>query len=183
MMKERPSALVSKAMTDFDDAKDQAKLSETKEPIEKTIDKLLPSHILFYRDGVSESQYGMVLHEEKPQIVDACKEYFEEVRKTSMAKNRGGLNLRSTWTPKITLIVVTKRHHARFYPTTGNQVNLNVGSVADTRVVTPNHLSFYLQSHASALGTARSALYNVIYDNVGYSANDLQAIVSNDRTF
>lgn len=32
----------------------------------------LPQNILFYRDGVSESQFGMVAYEEKKQIREGC---------------------------------------------------------------------------------------------------------------
>ena len=40
----------------------------------------LPDRILFYRDGVSESQYGMVLHEEKDQIMRRCQAAFDKSR-------------------------------------------------------------------------------------------------------
>ncbi len=63
----------------------------------------LPSHILFYRDGVSESQYGMVKDEELPQIRDGFLRAAEDLR------------IKENKLPQITLIVVGKRHHARFY--------------------------------------------------------------------
>lgn len=59
-----------------------------------------PAKILIYRDGVSESQYKTVLEEELKQIREACKEVY--VRRPQ---------------PKITIVVVGKRHHTRFYPT------------------------------------------------------------------
>lgn len=73
---------------------------------------LFPTHILFYRDGVSESQYGMVRHEELKHIKDGCLAYFKT------AKDNVGLSIPKTfqWNPKVTLLVVMKRHHARFFP-------------------------------------------------------------------
>jgi hypothetical protein len=50
--------------------------------------------------------------------------------------------------------------------------------VADTVVVTPNHISFYLQSHDSPLGTAKNGHYVVIHDDRKFDANSLQDIVS-----
>lgn len=67
----------------------------------------LPDNILIYRDGVGEGQYKIVLEEELPRLRDACrglygKEYVEGSR------------------PRISLIVVGKRHHTRFYQTAQN---------------------------------------------------------------
>ena len=62
----------------------------------------LPKNLLIYRDGVGEGQYQIVLDEELPRLRNACrgiygKEYVEGVY------------------PQISLIVVGKRHHTRFY--------------------------------------------------------------------
>ena len=64
--------------------------------------KKYPANILIYRDGVSEGQYKEVLNYELTQIDEACKDAYK------MAKQ--GL-------PKVTYIVVGKRHHTRFFPT------------------------------------------------------------------
>lgn len=145
----------------------------------------LPKAILFYRDGVSESQFGMVRHEELSQIREGCSDAEALLRKGKKALITKSV---PKWVPKITLIVVIKRHHARFYPagwvseegrTDKKTVhNLPCGTVADTVVVTPNHWSFYLQSHYSGLGTARSALYVVLEDTADYKPRDLQMVVS-----
>ncbi|TGO65639.1 hypothetical protein BELL_1003g00030 [Botrytis elliptica] len=126
----------------------------------------LPEHILFYRDGVSESQYGMVVNDEIPLIKAGCK----------AAGGRGGRG--GNWCPKITLLVVGKRHHTRFFPKLAKNDqynnNLSSGLVIDSGVVTPNHFSFYLQSHDSALGTARSAHYIVIINESDYTPEQIQ---------
>ncbi|KAF8848371.1 Piwi-domain-containing protein [Acephala macrosclerotiorum] len=166
MMSERTRAWVLKARTRNLSGKD-----------------IFPTHILFYRDGVSESQYGMVRHEELKQIKDGCLSYFESARKTV------GLSIPSTfkWNPKITLLVVTKRHHARFFPKVGStdgnadlcKGNLRPGTLADSKVVTPNQIEFYLQSHQSPKGTAKSSHYVVIEDEKKYKIKDLQEITHN----
>ncbi|CAG8982772.1 hypothetical protein HYALB_00001053 [Hymenoscyphus albidus] len=110
----------------------------------------LPEHILFYRDGLGESQYGMVLKKELPQIERAIKEFRENEAIESSLQN-----------PKITLVVVGKRHHTRFFPALQPpdrlEYNLEGGSVIDSGVIDPKRFNFYLQSHDSPLGTAKSA--------------------------
>ena len=80
-----------------------------------------PAKILIYRDGVSEGQYKKVLEDELKQIREACKEIYAHRPP-----------------PQITIVVVGKRHHTRFYPTDartadnkGNPVN---GTVVDRGV-------------------------------------------------
>ena len=82
----------------------------------------LPAHILFYRDGVGEAQYGMVLEEELPQVRSAC---------AKLVARYGGVS------PMITLLVVGKRHHVRFFPDSDQQPshNLPSGTVVDRGVI------------------------------------------------
>src|SRR3954451_21481923 len=84
-----------------------------------------PQHILFYRDGVSESQYGMVIADEIPRIKAGC---------ISAGKK---LKLGDNWTPHLTLLIVGKRHHTRFFPIKDDRngvkdtKNLQAGLVID----------------------------------------------------
>lgn len=136
--------------------------------------KRLPDGILSYRDGVSESQYGMVFKDERPQIEEGCR-----IAGKTLENSDG-------WLPKITLIVVGKRHHTRFFtvsdpPASQTKVkgkNLRAGLVVDSCVVHPKQFSFYLQSHHSPEGTAHSGHYVVIHDTARYTPKDLQEIVS-----
>ena len=147
----------------------------------KEAQRHLPKQILFYRGGVSESQCCMVRHEELPQIRAGCEDALAVVNAGLISE---APRKRS---PKLTLIVVTKRLHARFYPYndiprdeegTDKDRNLSCGVVADTKVVTPNHFSFYLQSHDSPKGTAKNGHYVVIYDDSKFDAKTLHEIVS-----
>ncbi|KAK7458844.1 hypothetical protein VKT23_009853 [Stygiomarasmius scandens] len=119
-----------------------------------------PDSILVYRDGVSEGQFKAVLDSELPLIKKACKE----------------MNIN----PKITLIVVGKRHHIRFFPMSDkqgdNSGNCPAGTVVDTVVAHPTEFDFYLQSHGGLLGTSRSAHYSVLYDENNFSADALQSL-------
>ncbi|KAJ7127311.1 argonaute-like protein [Mycena crocata] len=99
-----------------------------------------PQRIIFYRDGVSNDQFQAVLNEELPQIKNACQL----------------LNIK----PKITLVVVGKRHHIRFSDekTAGNCTS---GTVVDRDIVHPFEFDFYLQSHGPS---GLNKLTKVLYD-------------------
>jgi len=120
-----------------------------------------PKRILFYRDGVSEGQFRQVLEFELPRIKKACE----------------SLNI----DPKITIIVVGKRHHVRFFPKTSDggdrrSGNCFAGTVIDREITHPIEQDFYLQSHAGLLGTSRPAHYNVLYDENNIPADGLQQL-------
>jgi len=121
----------------------------------------LPRHVLFYRDGVSESQYGEVRVKELTQIRAACQ---------AVCTN-------GETPPLVTLVIVGKRHHSRFYSTPESTLNPVSGMVVDTAVVAPRQFNFYLQSHDAPIGTARCAHYVVLQNDSGYNANELQEIV------
>ncbi|KAJ3552095.1 hypothetical protein NM688_g4338 [Phlebia brevispora] len=127
--------------------------------VEKKADRA-PKRIIFYRDGVSEGQFQQVLDQELPQIQKACDE----------------LKIR----PRITMIVVGKRHHVRFFPRNDNEAdrskNCKAGTVVDSDITHPVELDFYLLSHAGLLGTSRPAHYNVLYDDNGFTVDAIQAL-------
>lgn len=119
----------------------------------------LPENILIYRDGVSEGQYSMVLNEELPLLRKGC----ERVYPANDTKR--GL-------PKISIIVVGKRHHTRFYATTEDgkltdrKGNPHHGTVVDRQVTEARNWDFFLQSHHSLQGTARPAHYFIAFDEI-----------------
>jgi len=79
----------------------QVILSQYKDYREKVENKAFDlKRLIFYRDGVSEAEFKQVLEFELPMIKAACEEF--------------GVN------PKITLIIVGKRHHIQFFPTSVN---------------------------------------------------------------
>ncbi|KAG0370845.1 Piwi domain-containing protein [Gamsiella multidivaricata] len=119
-----------------------------------------PERILFYRDGVSEGQFGEVLASEVAALKAACQ------------------RLEANYKPKITFVVVQKRHHARFFPMRredgDRSGNCKSGLVVDTGITHPFEFDFYLQSHAGLLGTSRPAHYCVLYDDNKFTSDELQ---------
>lgn len=125
-----------------------------------------PEKLIVYRDGVSEAQFHQVLAQELPLIQKACRE----------------ITPGNKCNPKISIIIVGKRHHTRFYPTDENSAdkksgNPQPGTVVDRGVTAVYEYDFYLQAHAGIKGTARPAHYSVIYDQNKFSANGLQTLV------
>ena len=84
------------------------------------VNNQIPEKVLFYRDGVSEGQFDIVLREEVPQILRA----FEKFKPGSK--------------PKLTVVIVGKRHHTRFYPAeekaADRNYNCRPGTVVDRSV-------------------------------------------------
>lgn len=118
----------------------------------------LPENLLIYRDGVSEGQYATVLDVELPLLRKACAELYPP------ADTKKGL-------PRISIIVVGKRHHTRFYPTSINdaaQVNGSPknGTVVDRGITEARNWDFFLQAHTAIIGTARPAHYYVVLDEI-----------------
>ncbi|CAG8454469.1 1457_t:CDS:2 [Cetraspora pellucida] len=71
---------------------------------------ILPRRIIMYRDGVSESQFEMVLTHELEQIKGNMQYiYMHECLEACMKTEQD-------YRPPITFVVVGKRHHTRFYP-------------------------------------------------------------------
>lgn len=117
----------------------------------------LPENILIYRDGVSEGQYEIVLDQELPLLRKACKEVYPA------NDSKKGL-------PRMSIIIVGKRHNTRFYPTKGEDAdrssNPQNGTVVDRGVTEARNWDFYLQAHTALQGTARPAHYFVVLDEI-----------------
>lgn len=136
--------------------------------------KDLPDDVLFYRDGVSESQFSMVKGQELPAIRQAV---------TEIKKRRGNID---QWNPNITIVVCTKRHQTRFFSNnktpkkfTDRTRNFRPGLVVDdAKVRLPYYYDFFLQSHSAIIGTARPCHYFVIHNDMNLDPNRLQEIVS-----
>ncbi|CAH3143541.1 unnamed protein product, partial [Porites evermanni] len=96
--------------------------------------KLKPSKIIFYRDGVSEGQFDQVLAHEVRAVQEAC------------------IKLEKEYRPRITFIVVQKRHHTRLFcensrDETGKARNVPPRTTVDSGITHPYEFDFYLCSH------------------------------------
>ncbi|KAM7219737.1 Piwi domain containing protein [Rhypophila decipiens] len=119
----------------------------------RLLPKQLPKQILVYRDGVSEGQYRQVVEYEYKHMREVCKEVYEGQKKSP---------------PKITIVIVGKRHHMRFFKR-NDQLDIEnpePGTVVDREVTSQYLWEFYLQAHEPIQGTARPAHYVVVVDDI-----------------
>uniref|UniRef100_A0A7N0UAI9 Argonaute 2 n=1 Tax=Kalanchoe fedtschenkoi TaxID=63787 RepID=A0A7N0UAI9_KALFE len=125
------------------------------------INSARPDRIVIFRDGVSESQFDMVLNQELADL----KRVF---------KMQG-------YTPTITLIVARKRHLTRLFLEDTREgsrnANISPGTVVDTTIVHPSEFDFYLCSHHGVIGTSKPTHYHVLYDDHRFSSDDLQKFI------
>jgi len=147
--------------------------------------KRLPSKIIVYRDGVSEGQFKLVINEEYPHMVAAFERLYGDRKnhpKVSIIVSNRDRSL-GLWA-LISLQIVGKRHHTRFYPTARehadtNSYNTLPGTVVDRHITGYGEKAwdFYLQAHKALQGTARSAHYVVIKNEIGFKHHDLERMV------
>lgn len=120
--------------------------------------------IIMFRDGVSEGQYEEVMDVEVAALRKACTLYDESFK------------------PNITYIIVTKRHHARFFAKDSfgdRNGNLLAGTVIEREITSEDYYEFYLNSHAGIQGTNRPSRYTVLVDDNKLSPDQLQGYVFN----
>lgn len=136
---------------------------------------MLPQKIIVYRDGVSEGQYQTILDLEAVSIDKA----ISAVYPAKGAK------------PLVTIVVVGKRHHTRFFPTKLEDVavqpgggkyntengNPKCGTVVDRGVTSEKIWDFFLQAHHSLKGTARPAHYVVVKDQNKFTPDQMEKVV------
>ncbi|KAI9763510.1 MAG: hypothetical protein M1840_000463 [Geoglossum simile] len=119
--------------------------------------KTLPENILVYRDGVSEAQYEAVIREELPLLRAACATIYPAT------DTKKGL-------PRMSIIVVGKRHHTRFYATRtadcDSSSNTRNGTIVDRGITEARNWDFFLQAHTCLQGTARPAHYFIVLDEI-----------------
>ncbi|TPX63495.1 hypothetical protein SpCBS45565_g06583 [Spizellomyces sp. 'palustris'] len=120
-----------------------------------------PQRILFYRDGVSEGQFGEVVREEE-LTPDRVSYFVEDYR------------------PTVTFVIVQKRHHARFFPLRKEDAdksgNVLPGTVVETGITHPAEFDFYLASHPGLQGTSKPTHYHVLHDENHFTADGLQEL-------
>ncbi|PXF44954.1 Protein argonaute-3 [Gracilariopsis chorda] len=119
--------------------------------------------IIMFRDGVSEGQFQEVMQEEVAGIRRACVDIGRDMR------------------PKITYIIVTKRHHTRFFPTKREEAdrsgNIPPGTVVDTDITSDEFYDFYINSHAGIQGTNKPSKYTVLIDENNIPTDALQGYI------
>jgi eukaryotic translation initiation factor 2C len=137
---------------------------------------IMPTNILYYRDGVSESQYTQIRDQELPEIRRAYSEAIDELSEEKIVSKESSAKV------NLTAIIVAKRHHVRFFPINPNDkeaVNQNCkpGTYVEQVVTSPYFQDFYLQSHAAIKGTARPAHYFIITEEMNKSVDFYRQLV------
>ena len=121
--------------------------------------QLVPRRIIFYRDGVGNSQFAIIKEREIGAIRRACKIV-------------GG----DQYMPELVFIVVQKRNHCRLFreAAEGTIENAPPGTVVDTVITTASQFDFYMCSHYGMLGTSRPTHYHVLNDDIKLNADEIQ---------
>ncbi|GAA5887567.1 hypothetical protein JCM16303_004246 [Sporobolomyces ruberrimus] len=144
-----------------------------------------PQAIVFFRDGVSESEISQVLSVEvaairrafdrfKHILLDSTSEKHREIMQVVGGSKKVGLIADlEAWNPKLTFILTIKRHHLRAFVPSSRE-NISPGTVIDTSVVDPRAFDFYLASHKGIKGTTRPTRYLVLTDDNTLSADAVQ---------
>jgi len=119
-----------------------------------------PEKIIFYRDGVSEGQFLIVLNQELAAIRRAC------------------VSLDEDYNPPITYIVAQKRHKTRLFPVNpkdgvGRNQNVPPGTVVDHTITHPTEFSFFLASHEGIQGTTKPTSYHLLWDDADMKPDDI----------
>ncbi|KAJ1723876.1 hypothetical protein LPJ53_001833 [Coemansia erecta] len=120
-----------------------------------------PERILYYRDGVNDSQMESVMRIELDALYRGC-----------------GL-IEKGYRPKITLVLARKRHNTRFIEAGSDGKvgdNCVAGTTLQAAVTSPSIFSFYMASHRSIYGVTRSTYYLVMHDDNKFEPQVLRQI-------
>ncbi|KAJ7871432.1 argonaute-like protein [Mycena olivaceomarginata] len=115
--------------------------------------KAAPANIVFFRDGVSEGEFSTVKDIEIGQINEALDNVWTTVKIPSPK-------------PKVSFVVVGKRHHVSFFPPNrqdrvGDKTgNCRAGLCVAAGLENPQFPDYYLQSHAAIKGSMSSGLHS-----------------------
>ena len=119
--------------------------------------KEYPDNILVFRDGVSEGQYHLVLQHELFLLRNACQKLYPQDRQ------KQGL-------PRFFVAICGKRHNTRFMPAKlehqDGKSNCKPGTIVDRGITEARNWEFYLQAHKCLQGSAISAHFFIVHDEV-----------------
>lgn len=129
-----------------------------------------PKTMVFFRDGVSEGEYEQVSKKEIEEIKRTLKD-MPQIGPDGKPLASGAKAYSPSALPKITFIVVGKRHHIRFFPRNrdeaDNSGNCLPGFVVDEEITNAKYPDYYLQSHSGIQGTSRPSHYIVLCNDIG----------------
>lgn len=121
-----------------------------------------PQSVVFFRDGVGDQMFELLLREEIPKIYIAFHRVFPTYPNEL----------------KLTFVICQKRHTVKFFPErSGADKNGNAvpGLVVDSTIVSKDTTEFYLQSQASIKGTGRSCRYTMLVDDNSFQLGEFES--------
>ncbi|XP_055531352.1 protein aubergine-like [Wyeomyia smithii] len=113
----------------------------------------LPLRIIFYRDGVGDGQLKYVYEHELIAIREKLSTVYQGAES------------------KLSFFVVSKRINTRLFNQKRNPLP---GTVVDDVITLPERNDFYLVSQCVRQGTVSPTSYNILFDNTGLTADQLQ---------
>ncbi|KAL8292525.1 hypothetical protein RQP46_001137 [Phenoliferia psychrophenolica] len=122
----------------------------------KTSNRVPPPSFIFYRDGVSESEWAGVMTKE----IKAIKEGVERFKESEKDNEKHKAEILA-FDPKLTFLLAMKRHHIRAFGSRekksveGKSDNIPAGTVIDS----------YAAAHTGILGTTKPTRYVVMTGN------------------
>ncbi|KAI5892814.1 Piwi-domain-containing protein [Schizophyllum commune H4-8] len=139
--------------------------------------QIVPTSVVFYRDGLSEGQFEVFARQEIAEVEQGISDAWsmplpQDQQSKELQLPPSTLTSLCVPRPPLTYIVVTKRHHVRFFATEDGQKvdlrngNLRAGFATTSGIDNPYYHDFYLQSHHALQGTARPAHYTVLQDRI-----------------
>ncbi|XP_061449297.1 piwi-like protein 2 isoform X3 [Rhineura floridana] len=122
------------------------------------VNHCLPDKIVFYRDGVSDSQLKMVESYEIPQL-QKCFEAFEN------------------YDPKMVVFVVQKKISANIYSAaTDHFTTPSPGTVIDHTITSQDQVDFYLMAHHARQGCGIPTHYVCVRNTANLSPDHMQRL-------
>ncbi|XP_073413168.1 piwi-like protein 1 isoform X2 [Dendrobates tinctorius] len=121
--------------------------------------KILPSRIIIYRDGVGDGQLNTLVNYEVEQLVNCIKATGKD------------------YSPKLTVVVVKKRISSRFFAHVDGRIqNPPPGTIVDVEVTRPEWYDFFIISQSVRQGTVSPTHYNVVFDTSALKPDYMQRL-------
>lgn len=140
----------------------------------------VPTHVYYFRDGVSEGQYGAVLRDEIGELKKVFASFGQHDVSLPLHRYRS-IHANSKLQPLFTVVVAEKRHHIRFFPTPGPGADRNgnpvPGVLVEKDVTHPFLFDFYLCSHTAIQGTARPTHYHILLNQCKIEPETFQKMI------
>jgi aubergine-like protein len=119
-----------------------------------------PERIVYYRDGVGDSQVQFVKKQEVEPIIATLRDIYGDEQE-----------------PRFAFIIVNKRTNARFFKKSGSQwINPKPGSIINSGVTMRGRQEFYLISTSVNTGTTNPTHYNIIYNTTGLEQDKIEKL-------